>query len=181
KKLMAEMEAKQKVYQEQLKQKQAEYEKQRLTAEQNARMEDANNLTNNFNSMSNQVRAVRLFSISRFGIYNSDCAKGAPEGRSISPVFITNDNSKPIMPELIYMIDHNANTVYSFGRNDLSSKIKYDPASGNSFVIFSGNKMFLCNKESFKQTSEKDSNKFVVTPLPDDAENLPDFKKALEI
>ncbi|MBA3665327.1 MAG: hypothetical protein H0W61_14105 [Bacteroidetes bacterium] len=177
KKLLAEMEAKQQAYMAQLKQKQAEYEKARINAE----VRNINDLNTAFNSMSNQERATRLFSISKFGIYNSDCARGVANGKNVSPVFITGENEKPLMPDVIYMIDHTANTVYSFGRNDLAGKIKYDPNSGNSFVVFSGSKMYLCNKESFKQTTDKEGYKFSVTALPDNSENLPDFKKALEI
>lgn len=177
KSLMAEMEAKQQAYMAELKQKK---EEMRLL-EDRSRQQDINNLSTNFNNFSNQVKTLRVFRVSRFGIYNSDCAKAVPEGRSVSPVFVMNDQDKPLLPDMVYLVDHTGNIVYNFSATDLSSKIKFNPMGVNSFVIFSRNKMYLCNKNSFKQTSDKDQNKFTVTPLPDAADNLMDFKKALEI
>lgn len=175
--LMAEMEAKQQAYLAELKKKK---EEMRLL-EDRSRQQDINNLSTNFNNFSNQVKTLRVFSVSRFGIYNSDCAKGAPEGKSVSPIFVINDEDKPLFPEMIYLIDYTANIVYNFTPADLSTKIKYNPLGENSFVVFSRNKIYLCGKNVFKQSADKDKNKFTVTPLPDGADNLVDFKKALEI
>lgn len=175
KKLIAEMEAKQQAYMTQLKQKQEEYNLMRAKMNQ----QSMNDLSNNFNGLSNQVRASRLFSISKFGIYNSDCAKQVPEGISVAPIFLLGEN--PIQPDIVYLVDHTANTVYNFSAADLYKKINYNPSGANSFVVFSRNKMYLCNKTSFGEVAGKSGNKFSVTPLPDSSDNLPDFKKALEI
>lgn len=179
KKLIAEMEAKQQVYMTQLKQKQEEYLQQQSLMQARMSQQSMNDLGNNFNGLSNQVRASRLFSISKFGIYNSDCAKPLPEGISVAPIFLLGEN--PIQPDMVYLVDHTANTVYNFSAADLYKKINYNPSGANSFVVFARNKMYLCNKTSFKESANKNVNKFTVSPLPDSSDNLIDFKKALEI
>jgi len=180
KKLIAEMEAKQKEYLAQLQKAKEKYEKERADLVAKMKTQEMNELNNNFNKMSNTVRATRIFNVSQFGIYNSDCPHAMPEGKTIAPIFVMNDNGKVVMADVVYLVDHSLNSVYNFYQYDLS-KIRYNPSNTNSFVIFSKNRMFLCSKDGFRQTSEKDDNKFVVTELPETADNLVDFKKALEI
>lgn len=175
-KLKAEMEAKQKAYLAEIE----KLKKERIDLEIKTRQQDLNNLNNSFNTMSNQVRATRIFSVAQFGIYNSDCTHSMPEGKSVSPIFVLNEKDKPLMPDAIYLINHSLNSVYSFSGYE-ATKIKYDPTYNYSFVVFQKNKMFLCSKASFLETSRNDGNKFAVTILPEGSENLVDFKKALEI
>jgi hypothetical protein len=41
--------------------------------------------------------------------------------------------------------------------------------------------MFICNKQQFKECSDKGQKTFSFVPLPGKADNVVDFKKALEI
>jgi hypothetical protein len=59
--------------------------------------------------------------------------------------------------------------------------MNYDPNADYSICLFNKNKMYLCKKESFKQTTEGTGRTFSVTLLPGSIDNLPDFKKAIEI
>jgi hypothetical protein len=180
KRLMAEMQAKQAAYLAEQKKKQEDYdkEKEKLLAKYNA--VEQNELSSNFNSMSLQTKATRLFSISQFGIFNSDCPHVQPREASIIPTFATHDKEKIISPDYIYLVDHTSKVVYSLDKLN-GFKISYDPKNTYSICIFNKNKMYLCNKMVFKQTTEMESQKFIVKPLPDSADNLADFKKAIEI
>ncbi|MCE3228995.1 MAG: hypothetical protein K0S32_3546 [Bacteroidetes bacterium] len=180
KKLMAEMEAKQKVYMAELKKKQEQYEKERSLALAKMQMQETNDLSNGFDKMNNQIRATRIFQVSKFGIYNSDCPHAMPDARPIEPMFVSDADGRSVKPDVIYLVDHSRNTVYNFYENDFK-KISYNPSAINSFVVFSKNKMFLCSKDAFKATAESEAKKFTVKELPEGADNLPDFKKALEI
>ncbi|MCW3076572.1 MAG: hypothetical protein JWO32_1181 [Bacteroidetes bacterium] len=172
KKIMAEMEAKQKIYL-------AEIDKNNRAIEALSRQRDLNTLNNSFSGMNNATRAMRVFSISKFGIYNSDCPHTLPEGIIMSPQFSLNENGKIILPDLVYLVDHTGNLVFNYASAQISN-IRYNPASINSFVVFIKNKMYLCDKNSFTRGLSKNS-KFSVTELPESADNLPDFKKTLEI
>lgn len=180
KRLMAEMEAKQKAYLAEIKMKQEEFDKQRAKLIAELKQKETNQLASNFNAMSLQTKATRLFSISSFGIFNSDCPHAEPTGKTITPMFAVNDQSLPVNPDILYVVDHNTKVVYNIAFKD-GFKITYEPSNDYSICIFRNNKLFICNKDQFKATTNKDSNKFTVTELPDNADNLVDFKKALEI
>ncbi|MDP1802185.1 MAG: OmpH family outer membrane protein [Bacteroidota bacterium] len=180
KRLMAEMEAKQKAYLAEIKLKQEEFDKQRAKLIAEFKQKEQNQLASNFNAMSLQTKATRLFSISSFGIFNSDCPHSEPTGKTITPMFAVNDQSLPVNPDILYMIDHNTKVVYNIAFKE-GFKITYEPSNNYSLCIFRNNKLFICNKDQFKATTNKDSNRFTVTELPDNADNLVDFKKALEI
>jgi hypothetical protein len=180
KRLMAEMEAKQKAYLAEIKMKQEEFDKQRAKLIAEFKQKEQNQLASNFNAMSLQTKATRLFSISSFGIFNSDCPHSEPTGKTITPMFAVNDQGLPVNPDILYMVDHNTKVVYNIAFKD-GFKITYEPNNNYSICIFRNNKLFICNKDQFKATTNKDSNRFTVTELPENADNLVDFKKALEI
>jgi len=130
--------------------------------------------------MSTQTKATRIFNVSSFGIYNSDCPHAEPFGKTVTPMFVNGDKGTQINPDIIYMVDHKTKAVYNIAFND-GFKINYDPQNNYSICVFRNNKLFICTKNMFKATADKDSNKFTVNELPDSADNLIDFKKALEI
>src|SRR5690606_29192654 len=137
-------------------------------------------LANGFNKMSNQTRATRIFQVSQFGIYNSDCPHKTPSGVSVNPIFVLNENEKFIMPDVVYLVDYTNKTVYMIDK-EKNFQLIYNPNDNYSLCVFSKNKLFLCNKNSFKQSADAGNKKFIVAPLSENADNLVDFKKALEI
>jgi hypothetical protein len=180
KRLLAEMEAKQTAYVSEQKRKQNEYEteKARMLAKYNVAEE--RELASDFNDMRIDVKASRIFSVSRFGVFNSDCPQPLPEGTSVNPVFMLQEKGQVVFPDLIYLVDHRNRTVYGITKQQ-GFKLKYDRESVYSLCVFHKNKMYVCGKEAFKNTVDEQSNRFVITPLPGDADNLPGLKKALEI
>ncbi len=181
KRLMAEMKAKQKTYLAEIEKDKIQYEKERALLIAKYKNEENNELANSFNQMANTVRATRIFKIANFGFYYSDCPHAMPESAFyVSPIFVLTLKDKPLFPDFVYLVEHTKNAVYNFNAPEFKN-IKYNPSSTNSFVIFVKNKMYLCNKTAFKQSADINFNKFTVTELPDGANNLIDFKKALEI
>lgn len=180
KRLMAEMQAKQTAYLAEQKKKQEEYDKEKanLLAKYNAI--EQNELASNFNTMSAQVKATRLFRLSQFGIFNSDCPHNEPAGASVVPKFVLNEKETILNPDYIYLIDHIRKTVCSLDKLN-GFKMNYAPEGIYSICIFNKNKIYLCSKMFFKQATENESTKFIVKPLSDKADNLADFKKAIEI
>jgi hypothetical protein len=176
--LMAEMEAKQSAYMALQKKKLEELrnERERLAASVNAK--EMNELSSGFNTMSNAVRATRIFSVSRFGIYNSDCPHKAPEGNDIKPVFVS--NGRQVTANAVYLVDHTDKSVYQVEASP-EARMKIKPDNEYSLCLFNKNRMYLCNKKDFRQATGNNSSHFEVTQLPDEADNLVDFKKALEL
>lgn len=180
KRLLAEMQTKQAAYLAEQKKKQEEYEKEKARLLARYNQAEQNEVAMNFNAMSLNIKASRIFTVSRFGVFNSDCPQPALEGTAVSPVFVLNKKEKIIFPDFIYLVDHQKRTVYNIDKQS-GFRISYEPNSVYSICVFHKNKMYLCNKASFGKAMENNGNKFEVTPLPDSADNLVDFKKALEI
>lgn len=180
KRLMAEMETKQKAYLTDIAKKKEEYTKERRLLEDRSAAIDQKNLENSFSSLSNNVKALRVFSISRFGIFNSDCPHGIQAGKSVTPIFVLSDKSNFINPDLIFIVDHKTKMVLTVSAKD-GFKINYDPFNTYSICIFKNTKLYVCNKEAFRATIDKDGNKFVITELGESKDNLFELKKALEI
>ncbi len=180
KRLLAEMEAKQTAFIAEQKRKQQELETERAKLLANYNSIQQNNLASNFNAMSNQVKASRIFEVNRFGIFNSDCPHAVPNGKSIVPIFTSTEKNKIVFPDFLYLIDHDSKQVFVLDKST-NFRMSVNENSNYSLCLFNNTKLYLCSKTQFKQSIESDSNKFLLTPLVDRADNLVDFKKALEI
>jgi hypothetical protein len=180
KQLLEEMSAKQAAYLIEQKKKQEEYESELAKLRGQYDVIAQNELTSNFNTMSTQVKANRLFAVSRFGIYNSDCPHPVPDAKSVTPIFITKEKDRPIYPDYIYLVDHSTKSVFGLNK-DNGFAMNYKEDGVYSICIFSKNKLFVCNKDQFKESLEHSSNKFTVTEMEEETSNIADLKKALEI
>ena len=178
--LIKEMETKQKFYLAEIKKKEAAYNAEKLKLIERYNLEDQNELANNFKSLSNANRTTRLFQISQFGIYNSDCHHANSKGVEIKPTFIINETKKSLKPDYIYLINHDNKMVY--GLNALeATKLNYEPNVNYSFCVFHKNILFICSKNNFNETINKNNCQFILQSLPKMSENIIEFKKALEI
>lgn len=180
KRLIAEMQTKQEAYLDRLKKKQDEYEKEKARLVSNYQIQESNDLANNFTTLSQPVRATRLFRISQFGVFNSDCPHATPDKAAVNPVFTASSGNGFVNPDFVYLVDHSRKIVYTIASKD-GLQLNYDPANIYSICIFNHNKLFICNKSSFSDAVMKGSNKFPVVPLAEGANSILEFRKALEI
>ncbi len=177
-KLVEELKAKQVAYLADINAKKAEYDKEIKKLEIQMQQQRQNQLAEQFNSMGNSTKARRIFQISNFGVFNSDCPHAQPQGKSVEPIFVNGNTT--LMPDLIYVIEHNNKTVVTLSYEN-NYKFNYDPKNQYSIVAFRNNKLFMCSKNVFKDVINTNSNKFIVTELENSVDNISDFKKALEI
>lgn len=177
-KLMEELKAKQTAYLEDIKAKKAEYEKELKKLELQLQLQQQNQLVSQFNSINNATKARRIFQISNFGVFNSDCPHAQPQGKALTPIFVNGNTT--ILPDLIYVIEHTNKTVVSLGYEN-NYRFRYNPKNQYSIVAFLNNKLFICSKETFKVTTSKDSNKFNLNEMENSVNTISDFKKAIEI
>lgn len=180
KRLMSELQAKQSAYLAEQAKKQKAYDEEKARMQEKYNVQEQNELSSNFNALNIQVKATRLFSVSQFGIYNSDCPHPVPNGASVIPIFVSSEKDKPVHADRIYLVDHTHKTVYDLDRSN-GFKMNYDPNTSYSACIFSKNALYLCSKQSFKQTIEQGSNTFAIDDIKTGTDNLIDFKKALEL
>jgi hypothetical protein len=143
--------------------------------EQFAIEEQQAQITNAMQDFTSEAIVMRVFSVSNFGIFNSDCPNSLPQGASINPIYVAND--KPITPNTIYLICHNKNLVYNLQYGTL----KFNPKDAYSLCIISNGKMYLCNKETFTSIASSKENKIPLTELSNDVNDAIDLRKAIGI
>ena len=178
KRLMDEMQAKQQAYLADLKKKQEQYDQEKAALFAKYNVEAQSDLANNFKTLSTAVKANRLFRISQFGVFNSDCPHTVPSGQTRLAQFSV--GGKPVSADFIYLVDHNTRCVYQVEvAYQGQFKLSYVPENTYSICVFSKNQLFLCDKNNFKEAITKGDLLFPVTAI--EAQDFVDFKKALEI
>lgn len=138
--------------------------------------EQQRKLDEEYNSMGNQEKVVRIFNISRFNIYNSDCPHNLPNQAKLNPTYIVS-NGKSVRPITVYLISHSRNIVYNLQYGQLP----YNPNEKYSLCILTNGKLYLCNKETFSEIIATKQNKIPVTELDANVNDAGDLKKAIGI
>ena len=83
------------------------------------RLEQEKQLANQFNTIGNQQRVTRIFQISNFGIYNSDCPNSLPKGETIKPTYFVNGTTPVLNLTCTYLICNDKNLVYNLNPRDV--------------------------------------------------------------
>jgi len=182
KELAAKREADEKKLKEEFEAKQAAYlaDMKRLTEErvkENVRYwkEQEEKLNEQYSSMGNQEKVMRIFQISRFNVFNSDCPNSMPKGASLNPIYVV--NNKNIVPNIIFLVCHNQNLVYNLKYGTL----QFNPKDAYSLCLITNGKMFLCSKEEFSKCVTNNQNKIPLTELGTGINDAADLRKAIGI
>ena len=174
KRLKDEFEAKQQAFIAEQKKLNEELVRERIKIKK----EQEQQLAEQFSSFGNQQRALRIFQVSEFGIYNSDCPNSMPKGESMNPLFVINNGSSAIAPSTTYLICHTKNIVYNINANE---RLSYNPNESYSLCVLAKGKMYLCSKEVFASITRDNQNKIPLIELNSDGIDVEDFRKALGI
>ena len=135
-------------------------------------------LANQFNSIGNNQKVVRVFQISNFGIYNSDCPNTLPSGEVLHPIYLVNVNTPLLNVSSTYLICKDKNLVYNINPKE---PLRFNPNEKYSLCIIANGKTYLCNAETFSKNTSNKQNKINLIELNSDIDNVHDFKKALGI
>ncbi len=142
------------------------------------RQEQEQQLANQFKSIGNQQRVTRIFQVSNFGIYNSDCPNSMPKGESIKPIYVNKDGSLLQNIMCVYLICNDKNLVYNL---NTSAAINYNPNEKYSLCIIANGQTYMCNNETFAKNTSSKNNKFELIEINSEIDNVIDFKKALGV
>ena len=142
------------------------------------RQEQEKELANQFNSIGNNQKVVRVFQISNFGIYNSDCPNSLPIGETLNPIYLVNQNTPLLNVTSTYLICNNRNLVYNLNPKE---PLRFNPNEKYSLCIIANGKTYLCNAETFSKNTSNKQNKINLNELSSEIDNVFDFKKALGI
>ena len=172
KRLKEEFEAKQAAYLAEQKKLNEEFIKEKIRWQREQQARQLSTISQDFTS---QAIVNRVFNISNFGIFNSDCPNSLPSGASIDPLYVNNENQ--IIPSTIYLICHNKNLVY----NLQYGKLKFNPKDSYSLCLISNGKMYLCSKENFASIVKSKEKKIPLSELSNDVNDASDLKRAIGI
>ena len=185
KNVLAKRVADEKKLKEEFEKKQAEYvaEQKKLTDDLikeriKIRQERELQLATQFNTIGNQQRVTRIFQVSNFGIYNSDCPNSMPKGELIKPIYLVNGNNPAINLTFIYLICNDKNLVYNLSPNE---PLRFNPNEKYSLCIIANGKTYICDHETFSNNTSNQQNKISLKEISTDIDNVVDFKKALGI
>lgn len=175
-KLKQEMEAKQKAYAEEQKKLSAELLKERIRMQKQQETSRNEELA----LANSEFKVIRVFQISNFGIYNSDCPKQLPQGGNLKVIYALNEKDLPIQPTIVYMIEHGNNSLYTYDKKAFYD-LKYNPDKMYTICVVAGGELYIYNKEKFSEAVSEKKRKLIVSPLPEGNADLAGLKAALEI
>ena len=142
------------------------------------RQEQEQQLANQFKSIGNQQRVTRIFQVSNFGIYNSDCPNSMPKGEVLNPVYLVNGTTPLLNLSYSFLICANKNLVYNLNTNE---PLRFNPNEKYSLCIIANGKTYMCDHETFANNTSNKQNKISLKEISSDIDNVVDFKKALGI
>lgn len=172
-KLKAEMAAKQQAYIEEEKKLSAELLREQLRIRREMEAQVAKEAENGVTA----TNVRRVFQVSNFGIYNSDCPRSMPHGPYIEPRYAC--NSVPLDPANVMLVEHGRNIV--FDMSSIPYKFMYDKNKKYTLCIVAGGNVYICGKEEFDKVVKSGSNKFNLAQFPSENAGMNEFKQALEI
>jgi hypothetical protein len=99
--------------------------------------------------ISSQDIITRVFSINKFGIFNSDCPKNLPQGSLFALKLVDRDSrKKAISFNTLYLVEKNKNALYTYYN---VNKFSYNPQSKNTlWTVTSDNKLAVFSNEDFR-------------------------------
>lgn len=97
--------------------------------------------------MTTQEKVMRIFSISKFGVYNCDNPSAYPHGVSCTAK-LANSNGAALMCYDVYLVDKKKNGLFTYYRNPLPV-FTFDPASSNILWTVEEGKLYYLSPEQF--------------------------------
>ncbi len=172
-KLKQELEAKLKFFNEEQKKLSKEAEKERKRIQVEALAELGNG------GIGMGAKLQRVFNISNFGIYNTDCPHNKPKGAYVNARFTSNKHV--IQPEMVYLIPYGKTIIYSYTSVQLEN-FSFNPQEEYYLVTTMNDKLYICNKETFKKTcSSGAKTTFELEEITTQATSAEELRKKLGV
>ncbi|MEY4877526.1 MAG: hypothetical protein RL708_2676 [Bacteroidota bacterium] len=139
-------------------------------------------------NQANSEMVYRVFQISRFGMYNSDCPQSLPSGENILAIF-NSENGNPLNDVYhIYLVDKSTNTMFNYYLDNASvakvSSFKFNPDNKNMvWIVNSKNEIGIVSVVDFQNLIQNKKKKVEFLPKFIDRKfkNYEEVKKVLEI
>jgi hypothetical protein len=176
-KLREEMVARQKEYEAEMKRNKEERLKEFIRYQKQLEAQ----LTNEVNQLQNMAKVMRVFQVSQFGVYNSDCPR-MRDPSNYAPIIRYTINDKLFQPNQVLVIDYTTKMMYTYYAKDLSL-LALNPTKRYALCIPSNGALYVkqlsANDESL--TAKPSTLTLSLNPLPSDIITIEDVKRYFEI
>jgi hypothetical protein len=123
-----------------------------------------NNLKFEAGRMETQNIVQRVFVISGFGIWNSDCPAKLPQGEQFAATY-TDSTGKKLQFKTLYLVEKGRNAMFAITSY---SRLYYDPSKKNIlWAVTTDNKMAILKEEGFKDLKKKNDSCVVSMTIVD--------------
>ncbi len=96
----------------------------------------------------------RVFVISGFGIWNSDCPACLPKGENFAANYVDSATGKKLEIKTLYLVEKGRNAMFAITSY---SRLYYDPGKENIlWAVTSDNKLAIFKNERFKELKKED-------------------------
>jgi hypothetical protein len=163
---------------QQIKQQQEEYEQQ--VKELQKQQEEL--LQKQMTSMKTQDRIFRVFTISKFGVYNCDSPHLYPKGANVNAMFTDASGSPVKMSNVVYLVDRQKVALFTYAGNPVSN-FEFNPGSKNiAWGVTLNNELAVAFDGEFESKPRSGNADFKVQIIPEtELTSLSKIKSLLNI
>lgn len=127
-----------------------------------------------YKSMETNQKVIRVFAVSSFGVYNSDCAQKYPKG-VLCNASLKNDLKKDLICYEVYLVDKERNALFTYSRNPLIN-FSFNPASKNMLWTVENGVLYWLKPEQFGTMTNGGSKDLILTKVDKNFENVDELK-----
>ena len=131
--------------------------------------------------MSTYQKTIRAFNINQFGIWNSDCPRSGPSGRTVVASFIDEDGN-PLVFNKVYLIERDRNVMFTYYGNAFK-RFRYNPEKENVlWAITSSGHLAIFQTDRFKAIPNQNGKyTFEMNVLKDQMGSIAEVREAISI
>lgn len=123
---------------------------------------------------------MRSFTISSFGIINSDCPSSLPQGLIVNAEFMDKDSNKIDFGK-VFLFEKGKKAVYTYYPNDFK-KFRFNPKVKNCLVAVTlENKLAIFNNDDFDKLKTKNDTASFFMKVGGEVKKASDIKKLINI
>lgn len=127
-----------------------------------------------YKSMETNQKVMRVFAVSSFGVYNSDCAQKYPKG-VLCNASLKNDLKKDLVCYEVYLVDKERNALFTYSRNPVVN-FSFNPNSKNMLWTVENGVLYWLKPEQFSSMTNGGSKDLILNKVDQKFETVDEMK-----
>lgn len=125
-------------------------------------------------------KVMRAFTISNFGVWNSDHPQGLPQGAMVSAHFADKDGNELSLGQ-VYLVQKDVNALFNYWSSDFGA-FSFDPEAENLiWAVTADNKLAIVSADAFKNVPSNQKHTFVMTLIDQKFRTTSEVREFLDI